>query len=118
MGFPRFVLLALLLALSAEQWAHLVWAYPPSLEGPVIPRAELNRVFPTSTPVSYEIGADGEAGPIITLVGRYFTEEYGAGSLRCRFHLEEGPVTVCAERIVAGCVPTASDQTGYVYTMF
>ena len=111
MNLGRFMLISLVLAASQQQRKHEVWAYPPSLEGPVIPRAELNRVYPTSTPVSFEVGADGEAGPMITLVGRYFTEEYGAGSLRCRFNLEEGPVTVCAERVVAGCVSTATDQT-------
>lgn len=90
-------------------------AYPPSLAGPIISPARLDRIFPTVTPVSVELGATNSgSGPYLTLVGKWFTEEYGAGSLRCKFKLEEGPVTVCAERITGGCTSTASDQTRYV----
>lgn len=124
MGVPRPIFLAV-------WWWHYLWAvttrlpapahaYPPSLAGPVIPRATLDRVFPTSTPVDFEIGSaasQGDAGPMLTLVGAHFTEEYGAGSLRCRFNLEEGPVTVCAERTTAGCVSSATDQTRLVGMM-
>jgi hypothetical protein len=87
-------------------------AYPPSLAGPTIPPATLHRVFPAVSPVSYEIGKNHSgAGPYLTLVGDYFTEEYGAGTMRCKFHLENGSVTICAERISGGCTSTATDQT-------
>ena len=87
-------------------------AYPPSLAGPTILAAQLDRIFPTATPVNFQVGAtiNAGSGPFLTLVGQNFTEEYGAGSLRCRFLLEEGAVTVCAERITAGCTPTSKDQ--------
>ena len=90
---------------------HTTHAYPPSLAGPTILPAQLDRIFPTATPVNFQRGTSNLGfGPFLTLVGQNFTEEYGAGSLRCRFNLEEGPVTICAERITAGCVPTSTDQ--------
>ena len=92
----------------------VVLGYPPSLSGPTILAAKLSRIFPTSAPVNFELGTTNSgSGPFLTLVGQNFTEEYGAGTLRCRFNLEEGPVTICAERISAGCTPTSTDQLRY-----
>jgi hypothetical protein len=87
-------------------------AYPPSLAGPTILAAQLDRIFPPATSVNFEVGEtpDAGSGPFLTLVGQNFTEEYGAGSLRCRFILEESNITVCAERITAGCTATSKDQ--------
>ena len=108
---PPLLLLLLLLLSAAGLLSRPCEAYPPSLEGPAIPDAVLHRVFPTATPVEFDMGDQGNAGPYLTLVGSYFTNEYGVGSLRCRFRLFEGDVTVCAERTTGGCVSTATDQT-------
>lgn len=81
---------------------------PFNLLGPEIAAPELHRITPSSVQVETSATAD-PLRPVITLVGRRFTEEYGNGALRCRFNLAEGPVTVCAKRITAGCVATAED---------
>ena len=57
MGVSRRALLPALwcyLWVVVARLATRAHAYPPSLAGPVIPRAALDRIFPTSTPVAYE----------------------------------------------------------------
>ena len=80
---------------------------PPDLSGPKIPRAELHEIYPEHGPVGHQIK--------ITLSGKYFTEEYGVGVLRCKFKYSSGrsepleEVTL-ARRTTGGCIVTADPK--------
>lgn len=78
-------------------------ALPPRLEDPQFPVATVSHIEPT-------YGEVNAVNFTVTFIGTGFTEEYGAGSLRCRFHLLSGPVTVCAHRDLDGCVPSTDGQ--------
>ena len=85
------------LAVSFLLLSLLVSAGPPDLSGPKIPRAELHAIRPQSVPVTVDGGTTE-----LTLSGKYFTEEFGLGVLRCRFHFPgQTPLIVLAARSTA-----------------
>ena len=92
-----FSVLALLASFAASG--------PPDLSGPVVPRAEIYGIFPDSAPVggSY-LTTIGEAVRI-TVSGKYLTEEYGVGTLRCKFTFPAPKAShvVLARRTTGGC---------------
>jgi len=91
--------LASFLAVSFLLLGLLVSAGPPDLSGPKVPRAELHAIRPQSVPVTVDGGTTE-----LTLSGKYFTEEFGFGVLRCRFHFPgQNPLIVLAARSTGGC---------------
>eukprot|EP00943_MAST-04B_sp_MAST-4B-sp1_P006919 g6919.t1 len=91
-----------LLIIHVQQYAY---GGPPDLTGPKLARAELHGIYPEHGPVGHDIK--------ITLSGKYFTEEYGIGVLRCKFkYLSNATnpreVVTLARRTTGGCVVTAN----------
>ena len=105
----------------AQVCVHDVRGGPFNYLGPEIAAPELHRITPTSVSVDYA-STPTHPRPVITLVGKRFTEEYGAGRLRCRrtagfvqsMHAEvQSPEKVGGVR----SAPEASGASGKVWSV-
>ena len=97
---PMFTFFVFLLTL-----VRCAYGGPPDLTGPVVPRAKIHGIFPDSAPVGGSYMSTNGRGVSITVSGKYLTEEYGGGVLRCKFTFPapRAPLVVLARRTTGGC---------------
>ncbi len=104
-NMKNLLFLFVVFSIAIHLIVHVVNAGPPDLTGPKIPRAELHGIYPEHGPVGHDIK--------ITLSGKYFTQEYGVGVLRCKFKYLSNQsnireVVALARRTTGGCIVTSN----------